>query len=141
MGLQSGNTLLQQPNSLLKTAREEGWRNPDKGISLISDAEREADRILSFLSDIEEVKDQSLASIERAESITGNPGRARSIFEAALTEIDNGSLRVAENKLREAKLLAEKIESHWQEAKDAIEEAEKSVSTGEGHLVSGLIST
>ena len=141
LGLQSGNTLLQQPNSLLKTAREEGWRNPDKGISLISDAESEADRILSFLSDIDEVKDQSLASIERAESITGNPGRARSIFEAALTEIDNGSLRVAENKLREAKLLAEKIESHWQEAKDAIEEAEKSVSTGEGHLVSGLIST
>ena len=141
LGLQSGNTLLQQPNSLLKTAREEGWRNPDKGISLISDAESEADRILSFLSDIEEVKDQSLASIERAESITGNPGRARSIFETALTEIDNGSLRVAENKLREAKLLAEKIESHWQEAKDAIEEAEKSVSTGEGHLVSGLIST
>ena len=37
--------------------------------------------------------------------------------------------------------MAEKIESHWQEAKDAIEEAEKSVSTGEGHLVSGLIST
>ena len=141
LGLQSGNTLLQQPNSLLKTAREEGWRNPDKGISLISDAESEADRILSFLSDIEEVKDQSLASIERAESITGNPGRARSIFETALTEIDNGSLRVAENKLREAKFLAEKIESHWQEAKDAIEEAEKSVSTGEGHLVSGLIST
>ena len=139
--LQSGNSLLQQPNSLLKTAREEGWKNPERGINLISDAEMEAERILSFLSDIEEVKAQSIASIERAEAITGNPGRARSIFDSALSEIDHGSLRVAENKLREAKSLAEKIESHWQEAKDAIENAEKSISTEDGHLVRGLIST
>ena len=141
LGLQSGNSLLQQPNSLLKTAREEGWKNPERGINLISDAEMEADRILSFLSDIEEVKAQSIASVERAEAITGIPGRARSIFEIALAEMGNGSLRVAENKLREAKSLAEKIESHWQEAQDAIEEAEKSISMGDGHLVSGLIST
>ena len=139
--LQSGNSLLQQPNSLLKTAREEGWKNPERGINLISDAEMEAERILSFLSDIEEVKAQSIVSIERAEAITGSPGRARSIFDSALSEIDHGSLRVAENKLREAKSLAEKIESHWQEAKDAIDEAEKSISTEDGHLVRGLIST
>ena len=139
--LQSGNSLLQQSNSLLKTAREEGWKNPERGINLISDAEMEAERILSFLSDIEEVKAQSIVSIERAEAIIGNPGRPRSIFDSALTEIDNGSLRAAENKLREAKSLAEKIESHWQEAKDAIENAEKSISTEDGHLVRGLIST
>ena len=125
----------------MKTAREEGWKNPERGINLISDAEMEADRILSFLSDIEEVKAQSISSVERAEAITGIPGRARSIFDNALTEMGNGSLRVAENKLREAKSLAEKIESHWQEAQDAIEEAEKSISMGDGHLVSGLIST
>ena len=141
LGLQSGNSLLQQPNSLLKTAREEGWKNPERGINLISDAEMEADRILSFLSDIEEVKAQSISSIERAEAITGIPGRARSIFDSALAEMENGSLRVAENKLREAKSLAEKIESHWQEAQEAIGKAEKSISMGDGHLVSGLIST
>jgi len=141
LGLQSGNSLLQQPNSLLKTAREEGWKNPERGIKLISDAEMEVDRILSFLSDIEEVKSQSIASIERSEAITGDPGRARSIFDNALSEIDNGSLRVAESKLREAKSLAENIEAHWQEAKEAIEEAEKSISSGDGHLVRGLIST
>ena len=141
LGLQSGNSLLQQPNSLLKTAREEGWKNPERGINLIYDAEMEADRILSFLSDIEEVKAQSIGSVERAEAITGIPGRARSIFDSALAEMENGSLRVAENKLREAKSLAEKIESHWQEAQDAIGEAEKSISMGDGHLVSGLIST
>ncbi len=139
--LQSGNSLLQQPNSLLKTAREEGWKNPEKGINLISDAEREVDRILSFLSDIDEVKAQSIASIERAEAITGTPGRARSALDSALAELDNGSLRVAENKFREAKSMAEKIETHWQEAKDAVEEAERSISSGDGHLVRGLIST
>jgi len=141
LALQSGNSLLQQPNSLLKTAREEGWKNPEKGINLISDAEREVDRILSFLSDIDEVKAQSIASIERAEAITGTPGRARAILDSALAELDNGSLRMAENKFREAKSMAEKIETHWQEAKDAIEEAEKSISSGDGHLVRGLIST
>ena len=141
LSLQSGNSILQQPNSLLKTAREEGWKNPEKGIKLISDAERETDRILSFLTDIEEVREQSIDSIERAEAITGKQGRARSIFDSALTEIDNGSLRVAENKLREAKSLAEKIESHWKAAEDAIENAENSISTDDGHLVRGLIST
>lgn len=141
LSLQSGNSILQQPNSLLKTAREEGWKNPEKGIKLISDAERETDRILSFLTDIEEVREQSIDSIERAEAITGKQGRARSIFDSALTELDNGSLRVAENKLREAKSFAEKIESHWKAAEEAIENAENSISTDDGHLVRGLIST
>lgn len=141
LSLQSGNSILQQPNSLLKTAREEGWKNPEKGIKLISDAERETDRILSFLTDIEEVREQSIGSIERAEAITGKQGRARSIFDSALTELDNGSLRVAENKLREAKSFAEKIESHWEAAEEAIENAENSISTDDGHLVRGLIST
>jgi hypothetical protein len=139
--LQSGNSLLQQPNSLLKTAREEGWKDPDQGIKLVSEAERETERILSFLSDIEEVKEQSIRALDRAEAITGNPGRARMIFDTALTEMENGSLRIAENKFRESKSKAETLESHWQNAKDAIEEAEKAISTGDGHLVQGLLST
>jgi hypothetical protein len=48
---------------------------------------------------------------------------------------------VAENKLREAKSFAEKIESHWEAAEEAIENAENSISTDDGHLVRGLIST
>lgn len=139
--LQSGNSLLQQPNSLLKTAREEGWKDPDQGIKLVSEAERETERILSFLSDIEEVKEQSIRALDRAEAITGNPGIARMIFDTALTEMENGSLRIAENKFRESKFKAETLESHWQNAKDAIEEAEKAISTGDGHLVQGLLST
>ena len=139
--LQSGNSLLQQPNSLLKTAREEGWRDPNQGKKLVFEAEREIERILSFLSDIEEVKEQSIRALDRAEAITGNPGRARMIFDTALTEMENGSLRIAENKFRESKFKAETLESHWQNAKDAIEEAEKAISTGDGHLVQGLLST
>jgi predicted nucleic acid-binding Zn-ribbon protein len=139
--LQSGNSLLQQPNSLLKTAREEGWKDPNQGIKLVSEAERETERILSFLSDIEEVKEQSIRALDRAEAITGNPGIARMIFDTAQTEMENGSLRIAENKFRESKSKAETLESHWQNAKDAIEEAETAISTGDGHLVQGLLST
>lgn len=139
--LQSGNSLMQQPNSLLKTAREEGWKNPEKGIRLVSEAESEAERILSFLADIEEIKEQSSSALRRAEKITGFPGRARTIFDSALAELENGSLRIAENKFRETKSKAETLESHWQNAKDAIEEAEKAISTGDGHLVKGLLST
>jgi hypothetical protein len=139
--LQSGNNLLQQPNSLLKTAREEGWKNPKKGIELVNESEREVERILSFLSDIEEIKNQSMGSIDRAEKITGRTGVARTIFDSAIAELENGSLRISENKFREAKSKAENLEDHWQSAKDAIKEAEKAISTSEGHLVSGLLST
>ncbi len=141
LDLQTGNSLLQQSNSLLKTAREEGWKNPEKGIKLVSEAEMEVDRILSFISDVEEVMEQSSSALERVEAITGTPGRARMIFENAQTEMEHGSLRIAENKFREAKSQAETLESHWQNAKDAIEEAEKAISTDDGHLVQGLIST
>jgi len=141
LGLQYGNSLMQQPNSLLKTAREEGWKNPEKGIRLVSEAESETERILSFLADIEEIKEQSSSALSRAEKITGFPGRARTIFDSALAELENGSLRIAENKFRKTKSKAETLESHWQNAKDAIEEAEKAISTGDGHLVKGLLST
>lgn len=139
--LQNGNSLMQQPNSLLKTAREEGWKNPEKGIKLVSEAEREAERILSFLTDIEEVQEQSIGAVERAERITGTSGRSRVIFDSALVELENGSLRIAENKFREAKSKAETIEKHWQNAIDAIKDAEKAISTGKGHLIEGLRST
>ena len=36
LGLQSGNTLMQQPNSLLKMAREQGWKNPERGTEPVS---------------------------------------------------------------------------------------------------------
>ena len=141
LGLQSGNTLMQQPNSLLKMAREQGWKNPERGSELISEAKREATRIASFVSDVEEIREQSEIYVNKAEKVTGFPGRPRKIFEDALTELENGSLRASESRFREAKSEAEMIESNWQNAMEAIDEAEKAISDAHGHLVQGLRST
>ena len=54
---------MQQPNSLLKMAREQGWKNPERGSELISEAKREATRIASFVSDVEEIREQSEISV------------------------------------------------------------------------------
>ena len=141
LDLQSGNTMMQQPNSLLKKARETGWKNPERGIELISEAKREANRISLFVSDVEEIRQQSEISVNRAEKVTGFPGRPRKIFQEALTELENGSLRASESRFRMAKSEAEMIESNWQNAIEAIDEAEKAISDGQGHLVQGLQST
>ena len=141
LGLQSGNTMMQQPNSLLKKARETGWKNPERGIELISEAKREANRISLFVSDVEEIRQQSEISVNRAEKVTGFPGRPRKIFEDAMKELENGSLRASESRFREAKSEAEAIESNWQNALDAIDKAENAISDAEGHLVQGLRST
>ena len=141
LGLQSGNTMMQQPNSLLKKAREKGWKNPERGIELISEAKREASRIALFVSDLEEIKQQSEISVNRAEKLTGFPGRPRKIFEDAMTELENGSLRASESRFREAKSRAEVIESNWQNALEAIDDAENAISDAQGHLAQGLRST
>ena len=141
LGLQSGNTMMQQPNSLLKKAREKGWKNPERGIELISEAKREASRIALFVSDVEEIRQQSEISVNRAEKVTGFPGRPRKIFEDALTELENGSLRASESRFREAKSQAEVIESNWQNAIEAIDDAENAISDAQGHLTQGLRST
>ncbi len=141
LGLQSGNTMMQQPNSLLKKARETGWKNPERGIELISEAKREANRISLFVSDVEEIRQQSEISVNRAEKVTGFPGRPRKIFKDAMKELENGSLRASESRFREAKSEAEAIESNWQNALEAIDKAENAISDAEGHLVQGLLST
>ena len=141
LGLQSGNTMMQQPNSLLKKAREKGWKNPERGIELISEAKREASRIALFVSDLEEIRQQSEISVKRAEKLTGFPGRPRKIFEDAMTELENGSLRASESRFREAKSRAEVIESNWQNALEAIDDAENAISDAQGHLAQGLRST
>ena len=141
LGLQSGNTMMQQPNSLLKKARETGWKNPERGIELISEAKREANRISLFVSDVEEIRQQSEISVNRAEKVTGFPGRPRKIFKDAMKELENGSLRASESRFREAKSEAEAIESNWQNALEAIDNAENAISDAQGHLVQGLRST
>ena len=141
LDLHSTNSLMQQPISLLKKAREDGLKDPDRGLHLISEAENEVQKTLSFLDDLVEIRDRSESSLVKSEGITGSKGEARIIFENASEEMENGSLRSSENKFREAKIIAEKIVTHWESATSAISEAERAVENEEGHMVEGLRST
>ena len=141
LDMQSGNTMLQQPNSLLKAAREEGRKDPARGLHLISEAEREADRIMSFMADLAEIRDQTESVLTRAEGITGSPGAARRALDAGVEEMDRGSLRAAEQKFREARSKAENVESHWEAANQAIGDAEEAIGSEEGHIIDSIRST
>jgi len=141
LDIQSGTTLMQQPNSLLKTAREEGWTDPEMGLNLIKEAEMETDRIESYLEDLQEIRLQAEDSISRSEKIVGRTGKSRIYFENALEEVENGSLRSAEEKFRKAKSMSEILVKYWKNAMDAISKAEKSIGSHDGHIVHGLSAT
>ena len=68
--LRSENTGLEQPNSLLKSAREIGWKDPQKGLRIIEEAESEARRIIAISNDLEEIQSDALNSVIKSEEIS-----------------------------------------------------------------------
>jgi len=141
LSIQSEGVKMQQSASLLKTAREMGWRDPARGLELIQDAEREFERILAITADLTEIRSDVERSVTSAEGVTGSPGESRRLLDAAIEEFANGSLREAEQNFRLAKSKAIEIEAHWMDAAEAIENAESAIGKEEGHLVRGLKET
>lgn len=141
LDVQTGNSVLQQSNSLLKTAREEGRKNPELGLQLVRKAEDEASRILAFLEDLTEMKEQSVAIVAQSEQITGHEGEARRMIELGMGEMESGSLRAAETIFKSAKDKAMTIISHWENANLAISQAEDAVGSEEGHLIQAIRNT
>ena len=141
LDIQSGGMRLQQSSSLLKTAREEGWRDPARGLALIGEAEREFQRILAISEDLDDIRSDSEESVRRAEEVTGSPGEPRRLFDLAVQEFENGSLRESEQNFRLAKSKALGIQSHWKDAYEAVANAERSIESQEGHLVDSLKET
>ena len=74
LDINSENGPMQQPISLLKKAREDGLKDPERGLHLISEAENEIQRTMSFLKDLVEIRDSSESSLVRSEGITGSKG-------------------------------------------------------------------
>ncbi len=136
--IQSNNPGMQQPASLIKIAREQGWEDPESGLRLLSEANREADRIIALREDLEAIRADSEKSIENAERVTGASGKARTLYDLAVRESEQGSIRDAEELFRSAKSKANAIESFWLSASDAIGEAEGSIGGDSGHLVDGV---
>jgi hypothetical protein len=136
--IQSNNPGMQQPASLIQIAREQGWEDPESGLRLLSEANREADRIIALREDLEAIRVDSEKSIENAERVTGASGKARTLYDLAVRESEQGSIRDAEELFRSAKSKANAIESFWLSASDAIEEAEGLIGGDSGHLVDGV---
>ena len=141
LDIQTGNNVLQQSNSLLKTAREEGRKNPDLGLQLVREAEDEASRILAFLEDLAEMREQSEAVLAQSEQITGHEGEARRILEIGIGEMESGSLRAAESSFKSVRDKATTIITHWENASLAISQAEDAVGSEEGHLIQAIRTT
>jgi hypothetical protein len=136
--LQSKNPSMQQPASLLKSAREEGWDDPERGMLMLAEAEREAERILALSEDLGAIRDDAKEAIERAERVSDIPKGPRRFYDLASREAEHGSLREAEQLLRTAKAKANQIEEHWRAAADAITEAEAAIGSESGHMVESV---
>ena len=139
LALREGSSGMEQVSSLLKIAREEGWSDPERGMELLSQADREIERITAFSGDLDAIRADALESVERAESITTEATGPRNAFEMGDREADLGSFRDAELLYRRAKAKSEVIEEHWQAAHDSITAAETAISGHSGHQAEGVM--
>jgi hypothetical protein len=100
---------------------------------MIEEAESEASRVIAISQDLEDIQADSLSSVVSAESISKMAKSPRKAYEMGVRESELGSLRDAEILFRTAKKRASVVIEHWQEAVDAISEAEGLLSNLEGH--------
>ena len=127
--LKSQGAAVDQASSLVMTAKEEGYINPDYGMNLLDEAEEDIERTLSLSGDVEIIQADAIQAIEKAESIAPSVKRPRKSFEMGVREVKLGSLREGEILFRQSKKLALDIIEWWDVAEQAITEA--------GRLLSG----
>ena len=133
LSLREGGSGLEQSASLLKTAREEGYKNPSRGMDLIAQAEIEMERTQAVAVDLDAIRSNALDAVKSAEEITLEALGPRKAFEAGDREANLGAPREAELLYRRAKEKAAVIEEHWQRAADAIAESVAAVGGHTGH--------
>jgi hypothetical protein len=133
LSLREGGSGLEQSASLLKTAREEGYKDPSRGMDLIAQAEIEMERTQAVAVDLDAIRSDALKAVKRAEEVTLDALGPRKAFEAGDREAKLGSPREAELLYRRAKEKAAVIEEHWQRAADAITESVAAIGDHTGH--------
>ena len=129
---------MQQPNSLLKRAKEVGWKNPDLGLELVKDANDEISRLLELNMDILDIKKDTEESIRRLEHLPNCPIGPREMFLSGENEMMTGSLREAELLFRKAKEKSILLEKYWDSASKRIGEAKKLVKSDNNKLSNNL---
>ncbi len=132
LNLRSSNSGLEQAASLIQQAREQGWKDPARGMILIQEAEREAEIIMAMSLDIDAIRSDSLMAVERAEAIAPVVEGPRRSFKMGDREAGLGALREAETLYRLAKSKAATIEEHWGAAVEAISFAEEQIKDKSG---------
>ena len=133
LALREGGSGLEQSASLLKTAGEEGWNDPARGMELIAQAEIEVERTQAVAVDLDAIRSDALEAVKRAEEVTLDALGPRKAFETGDREAELGSPREAEMLYRRAKQKAAIIEEHWQKAVDAIAESVAAIGGHTGH--------
>lgn len=116
---------LDQASSLVKSAAELGWRDPDHGMELLDEAEHDMERQLRMSEDLEIIRDEALERLDEAEAIAPAAIKPRRSYDQGLREQDLGSLREAELLFRRSKTLSTEIIAWWGPMEEAIKEAEK----------------
>jgi len=142
MKLRTENSGLEQAASLIKSARDVGWQDPEKGFLLIEEAMRESERIIAMSVDLGDIRKDSLSSVTSAECVTISAKGPRRAFEQGEREAELGSLREAETLYRIAKTKAQVVIDHWEKAMNSIREGEEAISNHTGQAadsVKGLL--
>jgi len=114
---------MQQPNSLLKSAKEVGWKDPDLGLELVKDANNEISRLLYLKQDLLEIKNDAEETISRLEQLKNHPNGPREMFISGENEMNLGSFVEAELLFRKSKEKSIFLEKYWDQASRKIDEA------------------
>ena len=114
---------MQQPNSLLKSAKEVGWKDPDLGLEFVKDANNEISRLLYLKQDLLEIKNDTEETISRLEQLKNHPNGPREMFISGENEMNLGSFVEAELLFRKSKEKSIFLEKYWDQASRKIDEA------------------
>ncbi len=129
---QANGVSLDQASSLCRNASDVGYKDPELGFSILSQAEEDIERTLALAEDITEIRQVCADSVEQAAEIAPTAKKPQRSMDAGDRERDLGSLREAEMLYRRAKKLALNIIEHWKAAEEEIANASKMIASLEG---------
>ena len=116
--------ILDQASSLLKLAREEGWKNTLNGSKRLDSVRREIDSALALDEDLIELRSVVKPLVDRATGIAPEVDEPANLLSEGDNERSLGSFRKAEAHYRSAQISATRICDYWESATKALHEAE-----------------
>ena len=125
--IRASGAVIDQSVSLLKRANEVGWTDFSEGMKLLDSAEDDIERTLSLSKDISDIERDSEEKVSKSQGIAPRTERPRNAMNQGKRELELGSLREAEKLFRMAKIRAQDIIEHWENAEIAIQNARDAI--------------